>query len=734
MKYYVAGYRPSDNYLRGMLAIEEGDLQRARKILSEEPIDSRCYGMASANLAQTEIRLEKYAEAETSARAALRIFLSPLGCPHPPTFVQAYRNLGESLSQRDHLNEAVEQFQLGCAKADELKQKEPDFAEDCELEKGHLLNSLAGAVLRLGDLQAGIEYTDAARQIYRKYPQNMVGLPETLTTLGLLYNEAGRKTEAELALNEAEALSTDNPEQLWRVKTAKARMNLLTEADKEQFFSAANQSIERELYDNAYLQYCIAAYLANEIEDFEWGRKAIDLAVLLESKLDVFSFNLPKLSFYKATFREKAGADSDEVISILIDGAKKWCERLPGTLQPADYQEAIARMHDHFRKLGSKLLAAGRTDEAFVAFEMGRARAFASQALGTYEHPFLKENPFGDGKVDCSLLARIKAGLKQNEVLVSLAVFALTITAFVVGKDLVETTSFEVSAVPKDLNDFASAIRTLPEALHAKKGKQAIPRQILELAAQMAKIIAGRNVVVISPHNLLHQIPWRTLLHDAGLPWQNLACTTQFSPFLNPDHPSPDTTLNVGAIALGFGTAGILSLEDEAKEFANVFASNGSYRVGSRAEVQKAFLSDKIVLLSCHGKAVAKGTTLLYLEDGSFSPDELFGEHVNCALLILSACESGVYGMAEGDYPVGAAPQFLLAGAPFCVCTRFSIGVGFARKLFPSLAAHLAAGQSVANALALALEEMEKNGADLWKDIACVELVSRGIPHPSRSP
>jgi hypothetical protein len=59
-----------------------------------------------------------------------------------------------------------------------------------------------------------------------------------------------------------------------------------------------------------------------------------------------------------------------------------------------------------------------------------------------------------------------------------------------------------------------------------------------------------------------------------------------------------------------------------------------------------------MVLISCHGKSVDSpdGPQLvLELADGALAVDDVFPERVVATLVILSACESGVYHMAWSD-------------------------------------------------------------------------------------
>jgi|SRR5271166_1184786 len=101
MRHYEPEHVVTGNYRMGLEAIKNSDLPGAIALLSSEPTDSACYGLALANKALAELRLGSFTVSESTGRQALAEFKSH-GCPHPPTWIQTFRNLGESVSLQDH--------------------------------------------------------------------------------------------------------------------------------------------------------------------------------------------------------------------------------------------------------------------------------------------------------------------------------------------------------------------------------------------------------------------------------------------------------------------------------------------------------------------------------------------------------------------------------------------------------------------------------------------------------
>jgi tetratricopeptide (TPR) repeat protein len=196
----------TQNYFRGMRAMESGSLDDARAILLAEPSTSPCYGLARGNAALCLLRLQRFGEAEAELRATLGLL--PLPTPdHPPSWVQFARNLGEALVGQGRCAEALAVFNSAGLLANELVEQHPEYAPDIELEKGHAFNSWASAHLHLKQLPVAIELFRAALEIYQRHRDNAVGLAETLTNYAIALTQEGRSVDADLALQEAEQLA-----------------------------------------------------------------------------------------------------------------------------------------------------------------------------------------------------------------------------------------------------------------------------------------------------------------------------------------------------------------------------------------------------------------------------------------------------------------------------------------------------------------------------------------------
>jgi hypothetical protein len=79
--------------------------------------------------------------------------------------------------------------------------------------------------------------------------------------------------------------------------------------------------------------------------------------------------------------------------------------------------------------------------------------------------------------------------------------------------------------------------------------------------------------------------------------------------------------------------------------------------------------------------------------------------------------------MAWGEFPVGTAASLLRAGAKHCVGARYKLNAEFSATFFRSLARQLSIGTPLVDAFASTSEEHEQLGFDLWRDLACLEIL-----------
>jgi len=253
----------------------------------------------------------------------------------------------------------------------------------------------------------------------------------------------------------------------------------------------------------------------------------------------------------------------------------------------------------------------------------------------------------------------------------------------------------------------------------------------------MADVIRGMTgkdaIQRFVPYGPLHSVPWRVLLKDIGLSWDQVGFATTYAllPLAAPG-AAPDLTKG-DVVCLGFDPGGHAAFLEEPKQVAAIFGDRGKFVEPCTEEnIRGALESATILDLSCHGFSMnprADIELILRLADPrspyrdvpllKFCPDR-----VSPSVVVLSACYSGVYNMAVGDFPIGGAPALLQRGVRFCVVMRFRVNASFARDFVIELAKLVFGREPVEAAFSKALQIMEARSADTWADLACVELLA----------
>jgi len=377
------------------------------------------------------------------------------------------------------------------------------------------------------------------------------------------------------------------------------------------------------------------------------------------------------------------------------------------------------------------LKSMGRLEESFVAFESGRSLAHAITADTGCREKLAQVNPFKSDRKSVALdMLRLAQSQLKEDVLVAPVALVHELIAYIVDKEQVECVSVPLQLKTEaDASQFVNDAMMVPIELQKGRGEGAIAEPYMNLTSEIAKHIASRRIASCMPHAFLHQIPWRALFRKAGLSWHQLSFATGFGLIVR-QLTGPPAPLPLNCAAIGFNSELKAPVADnfaeEAKAFASAFGPNGKFHEPcTKSSLALALNSPGLCFVSCHASArdrAAAAAVWLSLSDGGVSLEDVLPEHLSGVAVLLSACESGVFRVADGDFPVGAVPELLRRGAAFVIGTRFTIRVPFAVAFFPRFAAELVSGAGAAVALAKALEAAEAAGHELWRDLASVEL------------
>ncbi|REJ65000.1 MAG: CHAT domain-containing protein [Planctomycetota bacterium] len=744
VRQYMGDFEPTDNYAQGMIALGEGRFVDCISILEAEPAQSSCYGLALGNCSLAYLRVGNAPEAQERARQALE-HIERNGCPHPPSHVQFLRNFGEAVCQQGRWSEAVDILHRALALSVSLAEDNCDFDDDLEIQRADTLNSLGNVLLNFRAWQPAVECFEDAREIYRRHGADSTWpLAYALTNLGLVWNVLGEPYLAEAALMEARGIidSIGDVGQRSRIDIALIQLGS-TQITPDQRLPTIRRAAEAaaETGDTplAFLRFCIGAEIAEKDGAVEEGFRMLGNARSLIPSLEWDDYGGPRLLNVEAGLMEQSAESADEIIRVLVAGAAMWFDRIAQPLPPEDFNTVSSSLHNHFRRLARHLLNQRRIEEALLAFETGRALGYGVEVDSEFIQRVLKRNPFDadSPSVDISLVRDAQATIVEGEVVIVICALPPELVVFIVGQDEVTHFAVPLPEGNEAIDELTQEIKQIPQRLETQEGADAIPAIIHELGRRIAERASEFTICGLYPYSFFHMVPWRALLRANGMDWSRMPFAVGFSLLLR----NQEAALSVhesGVVGLGYGASRSgRDFTDEARVFAQHFGASATVQSECTAKMLRDSLaSDSLVFLSVHGVVDES-------EEGGMSPlmfllsdragdtvripaEEVVPESVLSPYVILSACYSGAYRMAWGDYPVGGAPFIVRRGARFCLCTRFAVNSEFTVRFFDDMGASLAAGTDIIIAFVKSLANLD-NGDDrnLWGNLACLELLRR---------
>ncbi|HEV7473493.1 MAG TPA: CHAT domain-containing protein, partial [Pyrinomonadaceae bacterium] len=216
----------------------------------------------------------------------------------------------------------------------------------------------------------------------------------------------------------------------------------------------------------------------------------------------------------------------------------------------------------------------------------------------------------------------------------------------------------------------------------------------------------GKHRLVIVPHRALHYLPFQAL-HD-GNNYLVERCEVSYAPSALVLQQCMRRSRPGLSKALLFGVADEQTprVRDEIETIAPLFAETTALLDGDatiQALRREAPFAD-VVHLACHGQFRPDNPLFssLKLGDGWLTVREAYDLNLHCALVTLSACETGVSAVAPGDELIGLARGFFAAGSPSLVLSLWTVDDDATAELMNEFYRNLIETGSPATALRLA--------------------------------
>lgn len=203
--------------------------------------------------------------------------------------------------------------------------------------------------------------------------------------------------------------------------------------------------------------------------------------------------------------------------------------------------------------------------------------------------------------------------------------------------------------------------------------------------------------VTMVPVDLLHRIPWSGLPSFAGRP---VSMTPNAQVWLEADRRASGRVRSVGLV-LGPDLAGD-DIERRAIEQWYAGAAVASGVGASAATVRSMFAGSDLVQIAAHGTFRSDHPLLstLRLNDGEATLYDAIPEGVRAKLVVLSSCEGGAQGTADGSEVLGMSAVLLARGAAAVVAPLTAVRDLECAEFVVDVHRELAGGEPVACAVA----------------------------------
>jgi len=213
----------------------------------------------------------------------------------------------------------------------------------------------------------------------------------------------------------------------------------------------------------------------------------------------------------------------------------------------------------------------------------------------------------------------------------------------------------------------------------------------------------GARRLVVVPHRTLHYVPFHALHDGAGYVIERReVCYAPSASVLRYCLARPRRPLRSAAL-FGFPDTQVPRVRDEVSALAPLFPTAAALLddEATLGALHAQAPAVDVLHLACHGQFRPDNPLFssLRLADGWLTVRDAYGLDLNCQLVALSACETGVSKIAPGDELIGLARGFFSAGAPTLLVSLWTVDDESTARLMASFYARLRDGENLAAAL-----------------------------------
>jgi len=342
----------------------------------------------------------------------------------------------------------------------------------------------------------------------------------------------------------------------------------------------------------------------------------------------------------------------------------------------------------------------GNAPAAFELSERSRSRALLDAVRGRGHVP--------DAATATLSLSGLQQSLAPDERVIQFHALPERLQAWIVGPSELREVSIPIGR--DDLAKLVDAFRDL--IVNGKRGAVDGAAKVGQLLIAPLGIAPGQRLIVV-PHGPLHYLPFQALrLNDAYLIESH---AMSVAPSMSIAVQLARRTPRVAPTLTAFGNPRIEDQYDlpgaerEVQELARLFPQKNVFMgtAATKTQFKDAAARAPLIHVAAHAQADTVdplySRILMANEDGRQSfleAREILGLDMNhTALVTLSACESGLGRIAQGDEVLGFTRSFLSAGSSSLIASLWPVSDDAAELLMSTLYAELAKGNDIQRAM-----------------------------------
>jgi CHAT domain-containing protein len=662
--------------------------------------------------------------------------------------ILVYNAVGQSVKNRELLEKGIEivkQMPSGVRKsiieADMYRDLGSDFLRTGENQKAVEYISYS---LQVQDSQ--LSFLRRARNATRQGIQNtQQAMVRTLELLGNAYRGAGSSQEAVKAYERALGMIGD----LGPATIASAKQRALLAEGRlyqslgalylgQKDFTRALENLQRglglaEKLQNAGVIQRASGQIGNLLlqtgkpsEAIPYYKKAVEsiesARFLLDSEEFRTSFFENKRQTYTGIILAQIGAGNLEEAFNYSERARSraFLDILGSKVQLAHgallEEERALQTRISALQAGMRVAEEGDNDEEGEegAPKRRNPRQELEQAQRAYNDFLAKVRK--ENKEQASLMNVEPLTLKQTQELLDPGV---TMLEYFVAPDqlvlwVVERGRVEFVRIPVRRRELVSKVSALRESvlqLEEKEKFRVSSQELYKLLIEPAlQHVRGKELLII-PHDVLHYVPFQALVSSQGkyliqdypIYYLSSASLMQFTH--EKRRAGGERALVMGNPSLGDEAYNLRFAEREAKEVARVFPKSEVYVEAEATKSRAISLSPNFEMLhfAVHAELneedPMRSALLLAGEgkdDGRLNVSEIFSLNLKAGMVVLSACETGLGKLSNGDELVGLTRAFIYAGTPSIVTTLWKVNDRASYELMKEFYGHLKQTNKVA--------------------------------------